>query len=111
MTAGTSLISTENHRQNIKHIKARRTDFRSVIDTCRKMAKKAFRGEISAVDGTPMDFRQPTAIGSRVDQYRSCFALETQGFPDSPNHPEFPGCVLKPGEDYRHVCIYKFSTK
>lgn len=36
--------------------------------------------------------------------------LETQHFPDSPNHPEFPSTVLKPGDIYRHTTLYRFST-
>lgn len=36
--------------------------------------------------------------------------LETQNFPDSPNQPAFPSSVLRPGETYRHRCIYRFST-
>lgn len=43
--------------------------------------------------------------------YREAFALETQKFPDSPNQPNFPSTLLKPGEVYHHVCIYKFSVK
>lgn len=42
---------------------------------------------------------------------RSAFCLETQHFPDSPNHAHFPSCVLKEGERYRQVCIYQFSKK
>lgn len=42
---------------------------------------------------------------------RSAFCLETQHFPDSPNHAHFPSCVLNPGEKYRQTCIYKFSNK
>lgn len=38
------------------------------------------------------------------------FCLETQHFPDSPHHPEFPTTVLNPGETYRQVTIYKFSV-
>lgn len=38
------------------------------------------------------------------------FCLETQHFPDSPNHPAFPSTILKPGEKYRHRTIYKFYT-
>ncbi len=138
-------------------------------------------GEIARVEGTPMDFRTPTAIGSRLDAgseqlkfgggydhnwvldrktndkielaatvydptsgrymdvfttepgiqfyggnffdgtiigksgkpyaYRGSLALETQHFPDSPNHPQFPSTVLRPGEEYHHVCIYRFGTK
>lgn len=39
------------------------------------------------------------------------FALETQQFPDAPNQPKFPSAVLRPGEEYHHTCIYKFSVK
>jgi len=37
--------------------------------------------------------------------------LETQHFPDSPNQPAFPNTILKPGETYQHITVYKFSTK
>lgn len=37
--------------------------------------------------------------------------LETQAWPDSPNQPHFPSCVLRPGETYHHVMVHKFSTK
>jgi len=37
--------------------------------------------------------------------------LETQHYPDSPNHPEFPSVVLRPGQTYHHVMIHKFSTR
>lgn len=36
--------------------------------------------------------------------------LETQHFPDSPNHPKFPSTVLKPGEVFSSKTIYKFSS-
>jgi aldose 1-epimerase len=42
---------------------------------------------------------------------RSALCLETQNYPDSPNKPEFPSTLLKPGEIYKHICLYKFSTK
>lgn len=41
----------------------------------------------------------------------SAFCLETQHFPDSPNQPTFPSTVLQPGEAYRHVCMYRFTTQ
>lgn len=44
-------------------------------------------------------------------QCRSGLCLEAQKFPDSPNKPEFPSAILKPGETYRQTTIYKFSTK
>lgn len=137
-------------------------------------------GEIVPVDGSPFDFRRPTAIGDRIGQensqlkngggydhnwvlnkttngveliaslfepysgrlmevyteqpglqfysgnffdgkakgkygkpikFREALALETQKFPDSPNHPDFPSTRLNPGEIYTQTCIYKFSVK
>lgn len=47
----------------------------------------------------------------RTLNYREGFALETQHFPDSPNHSHFPSTRLEPGEIYTHTCIYKFLTK
>ncbi|POX53765.1 galactose-1-epimerase [Streptomyces sp. Ru71] len=38
-------------------------------------------------------------------------ALETQHFPDSPNRPEFPSTVLRPGEVYRSETVYGFSVR
>ena len=37
--------------------------------------------------------------------------LETQHFPDSPNQPAFPNTILKPGDTYQHITVYKFSVK
>lgn len=138
-------------------------------------------GEILSVEGTPFDFRQPTAIGDRIDveneqlingkgydmnwvleredngqvetvatlydptsgrcmdvatdqvaiqfysgnffdgtyngkygkplAFRESVALETQKYPDAPNHDNFPSVVLNPGEEYTQTCIYKFYTK
>ncbi|SRR5579883_611752 len=42
---------------------------------------------------------------------RSGFCLETQHFPDSPNKPNFPGTVLKPGAEFRSTTIYRFFSK
>jgi aldose 1-epimerase len=43
--------------------------------------------------------------------FRNGFCLETQRFPDSPNHPEFPSTVLQPGQSYQSTTIYRFLTK
>jgi aldose 1-epimerase len=45
------------------------------------------------------------------DNHREAFCLETQHFPDSPNHPEFPSTVLNPGEVFRSTTIYKFYVR
>ena len=42
---------------------------------------------------------------------RSGFCLETQHFPDSPNHPNFPSTVLRPGQTYSQTTIYAFSVR
>lgn len=49
--------------------------------------------------------------GGWVYQTRDGFCFEPQGFPDSPNHPNFPSTELKPGETYKNTIIYKFSVK
>ncbi len=136
-------------------------------------------GEIAPVEGTPMDFRTPTAVGARIDDdfeqlkngkgydhnwvlntkgditrkaaslqspktgivmdlytsepgvqvyagnfldgtmsgkkgivynRRASVCLETQKYPDTPNKPEWPTAVLRPGEKYTSECIFKFSV-
>jgi Galactose mutarotase and related enzymes len=49
--------------------------------------------------------------GGKVYPYRSGFCLETQHFPDSPNQPNFPSTVLRPGETFTSKTVYKFSAK
>lgn len=140
-------------------------------------------GLLDAVEGTPFDFRTPTAIGARIRTYHQQMAygkgydhnwvlarpnfddtslmqaavlrdeasgrvlevwttepgiqfysgnfldgavygasgrayrqgegvaLETQHFPDSPNQPQFPSTVLRPGETYATTTIFKFSAR
>lgn len=47
----------------------------------------------------------------RALRYRESIALETQKYPDTPNHDNFPSTLLNPGETYTHSCIYRFSVK
>jgi len=137
-------------------------------------------GELASLDGTPLDFREATVIGERIEEEneqlgfgsgydhnyvlnaseeditvaatvydpssgrvmevlteepgvqfysgnfldghhvgkggvayerRSGLCLETQHFPDSPNQPNFPSTVLRPGETYATSTIYRFSTR
>ena len=131
-------------------------------------------GRLAPVQGTPMDFTQAQAIGSRIARveggYDHCyvlnkkegekltlaarvvepksgrvmeiyttqpgiqlytgnfldgtltvagkpcrrhygFCLETEHFPDSPNRPEYPSTVLRPGETYHEVTLHKFSVR
>jgi aldose 1-epimerase len=48
--------------------------------------------------------------GGMLYPHRSGLCLETQHFPDSPNHDNFPSTVLKPGKLYRSTTILRFST-
>ena len=137
-------------------------------------------GELAPVQGTPMDFTKPTAIGARInDNYeqlvvgkgydhnwvinrtgdglvlaarvhepttgrilevfttqpgvqfysgnfldgsivgkqghpyklRNGLCLETQHYPDSPNHPDFPSTILRPGTTFHSQTVFKFSTE
>ena len=49
--------------------------------------------------------------GGRVYDFRAGLALETQHFPDSPNHPAFPSTVLEPGRVFESTTIYRLSTE
>jgi aldose 1-epimerase len=49
--------------------------------------------------------------GGKTYNHRFGFCLETQHFPDSPNHPNFPSTELKPGNTYATTTVFKFSTR
>jgi len=49
--------------------------------------------------------------GGKPDQLHGAVCLETQHFPDSPNHPDFPTTELKPGQRYHTVTVYSFSVR
>ena len=53
-----------------------------------------------------------TLVGKSGVAYgpRAGLALEAQGLPDAPNHPEFPSTVLRPGEEFRSVTEFRFRT-
>jgi aldose 1-epimerase len=56
------------------------------------------------------NFLDGTEISGKYPQY-SGFCLETQHFPDSPNRPEWPSTILKPGEQYFHKTVHTFSAE
>jgi len=47
----------------------------------------------------------------RAYAYRNGFCLETQHYPDSPNHPNFPSTILRPKQTYRTSTIYRFTAR
>jgi len=52
-----------------------------------------------------------TGKGGKVYKQRYAFCLETQHYPDSPNHPNFPTTMLRPGETYEQTTLYRFSAR
>jgi len=59
------------------------------------------------------NFLDGTLTGKNGTVYnrRTGFCFETQHYPDSPNQPEFPSTVLRPGETYRSTTEYRFSVR
>ena len=51
-----------------------------------------------------------TGKGGVTYQQRTGICLETQKYPDTPNKPEWPSAILKPGETYNSHCVFRFST-
>jgi aldose 1-epimerase len=62
-----------------------------------------------------MDFGENKNMPSKTPGKNLCryagVALETQHYPDSPNRPDFPSTVLRPGETFRSVTEYRFKTR
>ena len=59
------------------------------------------------------NFLNGTLTGRSARPYmtRSAFCLETQHFPDSPNHPMFPDTTLRPGEEFRSETVWTFTSE
>ncbi len=59
------------------------------------------------------NFMDGTLVGKSGQRYphRGAFCLETQHFPDSPNHPAFPTTTVKAGETYHQSTVFKFGVK
>ena len=57
------------------------------------------------------NFMDGSDVGKRGDRhdFRTGIALETQNFPDAPNHDNFPSTVLRPGETYTQTSVYAFE--
>jgi aldose 1-epimerase len=52
-----------------------------------------------------------TCKAGQVYRKHGSLCLETQHFPDSPNKPQFPSTVLRPGETYQYTCVYEFAAE
>ncbi|HWA16025.1 MAG TPA: aldose epimerase family protein, partial [Gemmatimonadales bacterium] len=62
---------------------------------------------LQVYDGTFLDGK---GKGGEVYGPHSGFTLETQGYPDAVNRPEFPSIILQPGQTWRHETVFRFST-
>jgi aldose 1-epimerase len=54
---------------------------------------------------------EPAGKNGHTYPRRTAFCLETQHYPDSPNKPNFPSTVLRPGQRFHSTTIYRFSTR
>ena len=68
---------------------------------------QVYTGNFQGIQGEENVVRK---LGKHYPQYISV-CLESQKYPDSPNHPEWPSPVLNPGEKYYSHAAYKFSVK
>ena len=58
------------------------------------------------------NFLDGTVTGGGVAYEKHyAFCLETQHYPDSPNRPDYPSTVLRPGEKYHEVTVHKFGVQ
>ena len=59
------------------------------------------------------NFLDGSLVGKTGEKYvkRGAFCLETQHYPDSPNHPDFPSTILRPDEKFESTTVFKFSAE
>jgi len=78
--------------------------------TGRVMEISATNPAIQFYSGNFLDEIVVTGKGGMVYHIHQGLCLETQHYPDSPNHGNFPSVVLRPGETYRQTTVHAFST-
>ena len=84
----------------------------SVLDpaTGRKLEVLTTQPGVQFYTGNHLD-GSVTGKGGVTYKFRFGFCFETQHFPDSPNKPDFPSTVLKPGDQFHETTIFRFSTE
>ncbi len=65
---------------------------------------------IQFYSGNFIDGTMPNRVGGKYPR-RGGLCLETQHYPDSPNQPEFPSTVLRPGETWRSLTLFHFGVE
>lgn len=76
----------------------------------RRMDVYTTQPAVQFYSGNHLDGSDIGKDGKRYQKYAG-LSLETQHYPDSPNHPQFPSTELSPGQVYRQSTIYKFSAE
>ncbi len=76
-------------------------------DSGRKMEVYTDQPGIQIYTGGHFDSSETGKLGAPIQKWEGV-AMETQIFPDSPNHEHFPNAILRPDETYKHTCVYKF---
>jgi aldose 1-epimerase len=86
-------------------------DCAEIVDPAsgRRMTLRTTEPGVQVYTGGYLTGAMPGKRGATQHPYGG-FTLETQKFPGSPNHPQFPSCVLRPGETYRHEMVLGFSA-
>jgi aldose 1-epimerase len=79
-------------------------------DSGRKLNVYTDQPGIQIYTGSHFDGSETGKNGTPIIKWAG-LAMETQIFPDSPNKAHFPNAVLKPGETYRHICVYQFVNE
>lgn len=84
----------------------------SLIDPASGRSVKIISSEagVQFYSGNFLDGSRNRDSGSPMSQYAG-LCLETHGFPDAPNHKNFPSVILKKGEEYRQTTVYQFSAE
>ena len=93
----------DHHDGTIKHVA-------TLVDPAsgRKMEVYTDQPGLQVYTGNHFDGSEKGKQGKPIVKWGGV-ALETQIFPDSPNHNHFPNAILRPGETYKHLCVYKFN--
>lgn len=95
----------------VNRINAELTEAASLLhkESGRRMTVYTTQPAIHFYSGHLLDGQmKDTKKGMEYGKYAG-LCLETQHFPDSPNHPEFPNTIVKPGETYTEKTIYSFG--
>ncbi|MDA0347011.1 MAG: galactose mutarotase [Verrucomicrobia bacterium] len=100
-----------DHNYVIKKTTDRVELFATVYEPTSGRVMEAFTDQPGVQFYTANGMRNIIGKGDVAYQPRSGFCLETQHYPDSPNHPDFPSTVLRAGDVFKSTTVFKFSAR